>query len=207
MAHNRRLPVILMTLSLAFFLTLSNISVNQAQTPFGLDITSDLIQIGLPAIALGSALTFHTEDRPWLSYACTFGASIAGTYALKHLVRKERPGDHAAYLGKTNSFPSGHASLAFAGAAFLERRHGAVVGIPAYLVAAFASWVRVHEQHHDYWDVAAGALLGIGSACLFTQRPEQTVEVILLQANNMHLQPQSIIRIRKIPGIRFTHSF
>ena len=66
------------------------------------------------------------------------------------------------------SFPSGHSSVSFASAAFLQRRYGWKVGAPAYAVAAYVGWGRVFAKKHHIWDVVAGGAIGAGCAYIFT---------------------------------------
>lgn len=90
--------------------------------------------------------------------------TIGTTYALKYIVGKERPD-----RSNNHSFPSMHASVSFTGAAFIQKRYGWEWGIPAYAVASYVGWSRVYAKKHDWWDVAAGAAIGIGSSYLFTR--------------------------------------
>jgi len=77
------------------------------------------------------------------------------TQLLKVTVRRERPD------GSNNaSFPSGHASNAFALAAVAERHYGWKVGVPSYAVAAVIGYSRIVRDKHYLSDVVAGATLG-----------------------------------------------
>ncbi len=51
----------------------------------------------------------------------------------------------------------------------MQIRHGWRVGIPAYLLAGYVGWTRLHVDAHDYWDFLGGAIVGIGSAYLFAK--------------------------------------
>lgn len=84
----------------------------------------------------------------------------------------ERP-DHS----NDNSFPSGHTSTAFQGASFIHLRYGFLKGLPAYGVATFVGYSRVHADKHYVSDVVAGAALGTLSTYLFTGRFD-AVEVL-----------------------------
>ncbi|WP_080903470.1 phosphatase PAP2 family protein [Parabacteroides sp. Marseille-P3160] len=122
------------------------------------DITAALI----PAACLVTTLAL--EDYEGLKQGAIAGVTTLGlSYALKYLVKKERP-DHS----DRHSFPSSHSSVSFAGATFLQRRYGWQWGVPAYVVASYTAWSRVYGKKHDVWDVGAGALLGVGCAYLFT---------------------------------------
>lgn len=50
---------------------------------------------------------------------------------------------------------------AFAGSAFIDSRFGKTFGIPAYLLAAFTGYSRVHSEWHYQDDVIAGASIGM----------------------------------------------
>jgi len=89
-----------------------------------------------------------------------FGSSVllsSGiTLAAKSLIDSERPNGE-----DDDSFPSGHASTAFAGAGFLHRRYGLKFGIPAYLAATSVATSRVENKHHRFVDVAAGGIVAL----------------------------------------------
>ena len=112
--------------------------------------------------------------------AClTPAASLATVLILQDwqgLKQGERPDG-----SDNHSFPSMHASVSFTGAAFIQRRYGWKWGIPAYAVATYVGWSRTYAKKHDWWDVAAGAAMGIGSAYIFT-RP-------FAQKHNLTLSP------------------
>jgi membrane-associated phospholipid phosphatase len=77
------------------------------------------------------------------------------TTLLKEVVRRERPN------GEDDlSFPSGHASNAFALAAVAERHYGWKAGVPAYALAGLVAVSRLQRNKHYLSDVLAGATLG-----------------------------------------------
>ncbi len=78
------------------------------------------------------------------------------TLGLKRAVGRQRPNGQ-----NKRSFPSGHTSGMFTIASVLHERHGAKIGIPAYLAASFVGISRVRLQNHFPTDVVAGAALGI----------------------------------------------
>jgi membrane-associated phospholipid phosphatase len=96
-----------------------------------------------------------------IQFAKAFAASTATAYALKKIVDKERPN------GDDEAFPSGHATTAFSGAAFLQRRYGWRRAWPAWALATYTGWTRVHADEHDWEDVAGGAALAVAGAWLF----------------------------------------
>ena len=123
--------------------------------------SGDYFAVGLPMVALAS--TIWRDGQPaTLQFAKSMVTSVWTTHVLKRAVDKARP------RGGTLSWPSGHTSSAFTGAAFLQMRHGWGVGIPAYMLAGYVGWTRVYAEAHDSWDVFSGAIIGIGSAYLFT---------------------------------------
>lgn len=79
--------------------------------------------------------------------------------ALKKITKIERPNGSA-----SNSFPSGHTALAFAGAEFMYQEYKEVsiwYGISAYAVASTTGFLRVYNNKHWFTDVIAGAGFGI----------------------------------------------
>ncbi len=124
--------------------------------------TGDILQIALPIIGGGS--TFFTNpdpDKMWdkegtKQFAYSFGSAWTTTYALKLLASKARPNGN-----NRTSFPSGHTMSAFSGASFIDGRYGKLVGIPAYLLAGFTGYSRVHSEWHYQDDVIAGASIGM----------------------------------------------
>ena len=105
------------------------------------------------------------KSRQGLKQGALAGITTLGvTYALKYAVKKERP-DHS----DNHSFPSMHTSVSFTAASFIQRRYGWKWGLPAYVVSTYVGWSRVYGKKHDWWDVAAGAAIGVGSSYLFTR--------------------------------------
>lgn len=121
------------------------------------------LAVGLPLTALTASLS---ETRNWqgtrqILAGLTSAALI--TEGLKRTVDKERPDGDCC-----ESFPSGHTAAAFTGAVFLHERYGHPWGVPALMAASYVGWSRIRSDQHDGWDVAAGAVIGAGAACLFT---------------------------------------
>jgi membrane-associated phospholipid phosphatase len=131
----------------------------------------DVGAILLPVGAAGGAL-LAKDHRGLVELAEAYGSAMAVVYILKPLVDRTRPD------GGRQSFPSGHAASAFAGAAFLHRRYGWRYGIPAYAVASFVGYSRVEAKRHHTGDVVAGAALGIAANLVFTH-PREHVWVAL----------------------------
>lgn len=127
----------------------------------GVKVSTDVFLVALPTAAVVGTLCM----RDWEGLkegAFTAVATVGATYLLKYTVREWRP-DHS----DRHSFPSGHTSVTFASASYLQRRYGWIYGVPAYALAAYTGWGRVYARRHHWWDVVAGAAIGTGSAYLF----------------------------------------
>ncbi len=89
--------------------------------------------------------------------------STLATGFLKRVVHETRPN------GNPHSFPSGHTTIAVAGAAFLQERYGWTYGVPAFAVASFVAYSRVRADKHWWHDVVAGAAVAIGIDTMLTE--------------------------------------
>lgn len=138
-----------------------------------IESSGDILQIGIPAIAFGSTLFVKADDKPHWQFVKAFGTSFVVTHTLKRIIDKKRPD------GGFHSFPSGHTSAAFTGAAFIQKRYGWEYGIPAYLLASYVGYSRVYADRHDIYDIAAGAAIGIIASYLFT-KPYKKNDAIFL---------------------------
>ena len=119
--------------------------------------SGDVLVFITPVASLATVLA--TQDWQGLKQGVFTGVTTLGvTYALKYLVKKERPD-----FSDNHSFPSMHTSVSFAGAAFIQRRYGWKWGIPAYAVST------VRERRRVGGGGAAGAVIGAGSAYIFTR--------------------------------------
>ena len=111
-------------------------------------------------------LRARTPPFTALAIGVAFGLSSVASAAIKTLVDRARPElDPAIALPHSASFPSGHATTAFAAAvatAILVPR----LRWPALLLAALVALSRVYLGVHFPLDVLAGALLGsaVGAA-------------------------------------------
>jgi len=124
--------------------------------------SSDIMAAVTPIACAATVLAL--QDWEGLKQGAFAAATTLGvSYALKYIVGKERPDK-----SDDHSFPSLHTSISFTGAAFIQKRYGWKWGIPAYAVASYVGWSRVYSKKHDWWDVAAGAAIGVGSAYIFT---------------------------------------
>lgn len=81
-------------------------------------VSSDVLLVAMP-VATASAMLAMKDWTGFKQAAFTGLTTLGATYLLKFAVHKERP-DHSNNL----SFPSGHTSVTFANAAFVQRRYG-----------------------------------------------------------------------------------
>lgn len=124
--------------------------------------STDVLLVALPASALIGTLCMK-DWKGLVQGIETAAVSTAATYILKYSIRERRP-DGSDF----HSFPSGHTSVSFASAAYIQRRYGWAVGAPAYALATYVGWGRVYSKRHHWYDVVAGAAIGAGSAYIFT---------------------------------------
>ena len=124
----------------------------------------DVLVVSLPILALGSTFIWQDGQEGSYQFSKTLASTVALSYGLKFIVQKERPNGENNY-----SFPSAHTSVAFASAAFVQKRYGWECGIPAYTLAAYVGYTRIRANKHDGWDVLAGAAIGTGMGYLFTK--------------------------------------
>lgn len=133
------------------------------------------VAVGVPLAMAVAGWAKHDDDL--LGDALYVGTSVASTfvvtYAMKHLVDRERP--YERFPGRVNpyshesspSFPSSHTATAFALATSLS------IEYPKwYVIAPSALWAcsvgvsRMNEGVHYPSDVVAGAAIGVGCAVL-----------------------------------------
>ncbi|HEX6590789.1 MAG TPA: phosphatase PAP2 family protein [Moraxellaceae bacterium] len=128
----------------------------------------DMLQYLLPALGLTGALyTGDTEGAK--EWAYSIGATMLATTALKQGFNSTSWGERP--NGGQHSFPSGHTSMACAGATFIGERYGWDLGAAAMVPAAFVGYSRVDEGLHHWRDVVAGCALGAGLTMWLT-KPE-----------------------------------
>jgi membrane-associated phospholipid phosphatase len=122
-----------------------------------------LIAVALPAMLDGH---YGRKTSGWAAVALVDATIL--TTGLKFLTGKERPsqsGGQVRFHGPStrySSFPSGHASAAFAVATVLGTRYRKY-RLPLYLLAGAVAWARVNAARHFPSDVFVGAGIGIYS--------------------------------------------
>jgi len=116
----------------------------------------EVLGIGVAAVFTAGRFASGPRFRA-MSYDLldAFLVNWGATSALKAAVRRERPNQE-----DDKSFPSGHASNAFALAAVAERHYGWKAGVPAYAFASAVAVSRLQRNKHYLSDVMAGATLG-----------------------------------------------
>jgi membrane-associated phospholipid phosphatase len=128
--------------------------------------------VGIPAgLLIGGIISNNKEMRQNSLYvASSTAVSYGVTELIKVLVKRRRPfvqNIHIVpvYRAQSYSFPSGHTSSTIATATALSIAYPKwyVIG-PAFLWAGSVSYSRMYLGVHYPTDVAAGALLGAGSA-------------------------------------------
>ena len=142
-----------------------------------IETAGDFIQLAIPI----SALIYSSSIRDWegnLQLGESYVSTAAGTQLLKYTIREERPYQDEDTHG--HSFPSGHTSAAFSGAAYWQTRYGWEVGVPMYAAAAFVGYSRVKARKHNWADVIAGGALGIGiNYCFVSEYAKDPINVSL----------------------------
>jgi hypothetical protein len=104
----------------------------------------------------------HNWSRFMVNTVASVGVGFALKTALKKMIKEERP-DHS----DNESFPSGHATIAFAAARSIDkefRKESIWIPIAGYAAATAVGVERVASDRHHWYDVVAGAGLGFASA-------------------------------------------
>ena len=105
------------------------------------------------------AISPFVKSERFKSFSFTMAQSLVLnnvlTFSLKAAVNRTRPDGDG-----NDSFPSGHASNAFAWATVLAGSYGRRFAVPAYVVATFIALSRVELGRHFLSDVIAGATVG-----------------------------------------------
>ncbi|MBS1962012.1 MAG: phosphatase PAP2 family protein [Bdellovibrionales bacterium] len=127
--------------------------------PYGYELGLWKINVAYFLTSLGYGIVASSpkaiDDSMLMLRASVYTALV--TTGLKEMQFEQRPrrdGDRA-------SFPSGHASNAFAFAGTIYRNHGPWAGIPALAIASFVSFSRLNDNAHYLHDTLFGAGLGL----------------------------------------------
>ena len=126
--------------------------------------SGDVLSFALPAATLGIELA--RGDRVGArQFVASFAATMAVTEVLKRTTHVERPD-----RSNDQSFPSGHASRAFAAATYVHRRHGFADAAALYGLATYVGYTRVQADRHHWSDVAGSAAVAAGSSAALVER-------------------------------------
>ena len=112
--------------------------------------------------AYSQPVSGHNWPRFAVNTVASIGVGYIGKTALKAMIKEERP-DHS----DNKSFPSGHATIAFAAARSIDkefRKDCIWIPIAGYAVATAIGVERIANKRHHWYDVVAGGALGFGAA-------------------------------------------
>ena len=104
----------------------------------------------------------HNWSRFIANTVASVGVAYGAKTILKAIVKEDRP-DHS----DEKSFPSGHAAMAFAAARSLDkefRKESIWIPVAGYAAATALGVERVASDRHHWYDVVAGAAVGVGAA-------------------------------------------
>ena len=139
----------------------------------------DALRVVLPAATLGVELVRGDREGAG-QFALAFTASVAATEVLKRTTHVERP-DHS----NDQSFPSGHATNAFAAATYVHRRHGFKYAWPLYMAATYVGYTRVNAQRHRWGDVIGSAAVS-GAMTWWLVEPKRAPAVAVMPTLDRH---------------------
>ena len=157
-------------------------------TPFGGQRAVDL-----SILMIGSGLGLHNDNLLATGRDALEAEIWAGTVvtpAIKRIGGRARPflgeGSHSyrpeqGHLGQYSSFPSGHATNAFATATAIAEHYHGIVPYVAYTLAAAVAYSRVNDNVHWPSDVVAGALIGhaVAKSVVFHNRKVRVHVMVL----------------------------
>ncbi len=113
---------------------------------------------------------FHDAESKDIFFDSAIASILASgiiTPTLKFVIGRERPSESVSstsfhpFSGSDNSFPSGHATQAFAVASVISAHSDQVwVSVTAYTIAGLVGFARIYHNAHWTSDVTAGALIG-----------------------------------------------
>lgn len=112
--------------------------------------------VTLKAVGVESASSWK---RLGANGVLSLGMTCGYTWILKEVVDKDRPDKT-----DSNSFPSGHCAVAFAGAHIIHKEYGHIspwISVGGYAVATLTAADRIRRNRHDWFDCLSGAAIGM----------------------------------------------
>lgn len=130
---------------------------------FWIAVTGLPVRLAILAVGVAAACMLARSLRPAAATGLAILVTFGLTFALKELVDRPRPAgtEPPIAMPDSPSFPSGHASTAFAAAAALAVFAPRWLGAVFLAVAALVGVSRIELGVHYASDVAAGAVLGV----------------------------------------------
>lgn len=133
---------------------------------------NNYVNAAIPAgLFIAGAIDSNKGMRQNAAYiASSTAATALLNFALKKIFKRPRPfnvhiGFQAVYQPSSYSFPSGHTSASFSTATALSRAYPKwYVIAPSFIWAGTVGYSRMYLGVHNPSDVAAGAVLGAGTA-------------------------------------------
>jgi hypothetical protein len=126
------------------------------------DASGVLSTLGGGGLGIGiTAIQLFVDQKNGLKHGRAIALTALSHVTLALIAHRARPAGRADYLPFKSSWPSGHASSAFATAESLAYAYGWWVGVPMNALAIAISAGRVSENAHWLSDVVSGAALGI----------------------------------------------
>ncbi|MBN2007770.1 phosphatase PAP2 family protein [candidate division KSB1 bacterium] len=129
-----------------------------------LEDVGDILQYLLPWSALLAVALMGDKQAAWnwfYSGSVTVIITFTGKFIFNFTSWGVRPN------GEPYSFPSGHTSSAFMGAAFIHFQIGWMWAIVPYLLAVLTGYSRIRTRKHWLRDVITGAVLGVMVTYIF----------------------------------------
>lgn len=148
---------------LLLFLMLVPLSLSAQYKRYHGDGVDDYLRF-VPIVSVGvmkaaGVKSASSWQRLGVNASVSYALALGTTYGMKRLIHDRRPD------GTDNhSFPSGHSSVAFAGATILHKEFHRVspwISVAGYGVAALTAADRVRRNRHEWDDVLTGAAIGI----------------------------------------------
>lgn len=170
--------------------TKNNDDFAKATQPFGAEYSF----VVLGALELGG-IAFHDDNARATAQDGLASSLVAAgiiTPALKYVIGRSRPSKdkgshHFSPFSGDASFPSGHATQAFAVASVIAEHYDSpLIKIGSYAVASMVAYARMERRAHWASDVLAGALIGtvVGRTIVHFNR-EKRYELSLIADEDM----------------------